>query len=351
MTLFTLDLGNKQVKLLSDRATKVLPSYFVEISQYGNRGLLSFAKNEAKTSDYSSNKDEGFTYVWGNELDVDSVDVITDTIGFGVGRYTSRNFKLLTDFALGELAKDYGDATTDILEVDVSTGLPTSDYMQPPAITALAKAIKGDHSVTVNGKPLNIRVNNLFILPQSLGTVLNEIADDKGDIIETPLTKADIGVVDVGGGTILIDSLRKMNLVENKRMQLEQGAYTLYDALQKVISNAGYNISTYELERVIRKGNKEERYEWSPDGVKLIDITAHVMKQRKLFTRNIANAIKTAFKGFGRMQTLLITGGGANLLIKEDFVEELPIAKFVKNSEIASLYGFRKYAIQGGAIM
>lgn len=353
MTLFNLDLGNKRTKMLSYRTDKVFPSYFVEVSQYGHRGILNFAKKKKPTSNFSSDLDKGFTYVWGSDLDVDAIDVITDTIGFGIGRYKSRNFQLLVDFALAELAKDYKEVlnVSGILEVDVSTGLPTDDYMQQDIINLLVNIIKGDHTVIVDGETLTIRVNNLYLLPQPLGTLINEIADEDGNILDSPLTQADIGIVDIGGGTILIDSLRKMNLVENKRTQLEQGAYILYEAIQKELTTRGYIINVYEIEAIVREGSNNESYIWSPDGVQQIDISPIVMHHRLLFTRIIASSIKTAFKGFGRMQVLLVTGGASNLIIKENFIEELPVARFVNDGEKANIRGFRKHAIAGGAKM
>lgn len=343
MELFALDLGNKQAKLKSSKITKVLPAHFVESSQYGNRDLLGFAKKEKSVNDFVSSKDPDFTYVWGTELDVDVVDVVTDTIGFGSGRYKSREFKLLADFALAELAKDFDEAYESILEVAVVTGVPTGDYSQEEALDALQKALKGDHNVKIGDLTLNIRVSKLFILPQPIGTVLEQVSDENGQIQESPLTSANIGVVDIGGGTVLIDALKKMNMAEDKRAQLSRGAFTLYESVVKVMVQKGHTINEYEVESIIRTGNDREKYLWSPDGIQTIDITKEVMHQRSLFTRSIISAIKTAYKGFGRMQTILVTGGAANLLLKKEFVDEIEISHFVSDSELANVNGFYKY--------
>ena len=47
---------------------------------------------------------------------------------------------------------------------------------------------------------------------------------------------------------------------------------------------------------------------------------------------------------------ILITGGTANLLIKADFQQAFPTAKFVENSEFANARGFYKFAIVEGLI-
>lgn len=348
MELFALDLGNKQTKLKSSKQTKVLPSHFVEASQYGDRDVLGFAKSKKQVRDFVSSKDSDFTYVWGTELDEDVINVITDTIGFGAGRYAGREFKLLADFALAELALDFPEAQESILEVVVVTGVPTSDYNQEDALQALQKALKGDHNVIVDGKTLNIRVKKLYILPQPLGTIVNVVTDDEGNIIESPILNANVGVVDVGGGTVLIDALRKMNMADNNRMQLQRGSFTLFESVVKELVNKSYQISEYEVESVVRAGNEREQYLWSPDGIQKIDISKEVMRQRLIFTRNIASAVKTAYKGFGRMQTILVTGGAANLLVKKEFDEEIGIAQYFDNSELANVNGFYKYGLTKG---
>lgn len=68
MKLFALELGNRQVKMLSEKGIKVYPSYFIDSNEYGNRSILNFAKNEENTSDYVSSLDMDFTYVWGKSL-------------------------------------------------------------------------------------------------------------------------------------------------------------------------------------------------------------------------------------------------------------------------------------------
>lgn len=347
MKLFALDLGNKQTKIKSSKKTKVLPSRFVEASKYGDRGLLGFAKEQKDVRDFVSSKDSNFTYVWGTDLDEDIVRP-TDTIGFGKSRYESREFKLLVDFALGELALDFPEAENSILEVAVVTGVPTSDYTQEAILEVLKETIKGDHNVKVDNKSLNIRVKKLFVLPQPVGTIINVVTDENGNIIDSPLMKANIGVVDIGGGTLLIDAFRKMNMAQDNREQLENGAYTLYKSIANKLIKDGYSVDEYEIENCVRSGNDKEQYLWSPDGVQTIDITKIVMEQREIFTRNVASDIKTAYKGFGRMQTILVTGGGANLLIKETFHNEIGIERYVENSELANVLGFYKYGLMEG---
>ena len=45
MQLFALDIGNRQVKLMSEKATKVLPSYLISAKEYGKRGVLALTES------------------------------------------------------------------------------------------------------------------------------------------------------------------------------------------------------------------------------------------------------------------------------------------------------------------
>ena len=144
MHLFALDIGNRQVKLMSEKATKVLPSYLVSAKEYGKRDVLSLKKNEEKTThDYVSQRDADFTYVWGTGLDVARKHV-TDTLDLNK-RYNTLEFKVLTDLALAELARDFKEAEKGILDVVVVTGVPTEDYDNEEVIEQLVGAIKGVH--------------------------------------------------------------------------------------------------------------------------------------------------------------------------------------------------------------
>lgn len=339
--LYALDLGNKQTKLKSEKMEKVLPSYFVETSLYGNRDFFASLKAKKDSKDFESINDQGYTYAWGTELGVESIGQVTDTSGFGLSRYTSREFQLLVDFALAELA--YEEGTNNTVYVDVVTGLPSGDFKSTQILQAVAKAIKGVHAVSVNGTKINVCVEKLFIVPQPLGTIYNIIANEKGVIVDSQYLNANVGVVDIGGGTVLIDALKSMNLVDDNRDQLQTGAYSLYKSITTELSSSDIILTEYELERVIRLNSGL----WSPNGNAEIDLNPAIQNQSKAYTRRLTSSIKTTYKGFGRMQKILLTGGTANLLDLDELKVELRgLAHIVEDSELANVRGFFKYGQQ-----
>lgn len=348
MELFALDLGNRQVKMMSSRKTRVYPAYFIESSKFGDRSTMQMRKVKKSTSDYTSSKDDLFTYVWGKELDVEIAKPV-DSIGF-TDRYLSREFKLLVDFALGEMAKDFPEAKETMLEVAVVTGVPTADYMQERMVEQIVKAIKGDHTVTIDGQSIAVRVRKVTVLPQPMGTVVNAMVTDEGELLEdNPIENATVGIADIGGGTLLVDLLRKMNMDTDKRLQSASGAYTLYESIVRELSRSGRMITVYEVERILRNA-KTNKYYWSPDGKETLDISDTVMRERTLFTREVASMIKSVFKEFDRMAAVMITGGAANLLVKGEFSQAIPKALFVNDSELANVSGFYKYGLWQGVV-
>lgn len=347
MKLFALDLGNRQVKMKNDKGIKIFPSYFVEASEYGNRDVLKFAKEESKTSDYTSVRDD-FTYVWGKGLEVKG-KLVTDTIGFD-GRYNSLYYKLLVDFALAEMARDYPDELSGIIDVTVVTGVPTDDFTKDVVLEQVSKAFKGDHSVIINNVPITVRVKDVYALPQPVGTVINCLVDGEGNIGETPISSAYVGVVDVGGGTVIIDALDSMNLDSTSHGQLEEGAFTLYSNIRNELIKKGHRISEYDIETLVRNGNVEEKYLWSPNGITTLDFTDIVMKERKKYTRKIISVVNSTYKAYDHMYAVLVTGGTANLLLKNEFINEVRIAEFVADSETANVNGFYKFGLAEGLI-
>lgn len=342
MKLFALDLGNRQVKLKSEKATKVLPAYFVDVEEYGKRDVLVLKDTNKKTSDYVSHRDSDFTYVWGEDLRISGKHLM-DTIRFN-NRYNSTEFKLLADFALAELARDFKESRSGVLDVVVVTGVPTNDYDNEDVVGNLIKVLKGVHSVDIDGKTHVVRVHKVYVLMQPTGTAINEMVDDNGELIDdTDIEDGYIGVVDCGGGTLIIDAFDAMNLDTKNRVQLKDGAYSLYTSIRNKVSN--YEISEHEVERVVRNGNEDELYVWSPNGREHLNLTSIVMKERKRYTLKVIQSIGTTYKDIGRMKAIYFTGGGANLLLQEEIEDSFPIFRFVKNSELANLNGFYKYGL------
>lgn len=343
MEIFSLDLGNLQTKIKSSKSEKVLPSRFLDYDDLGDQSTSLF-DSKLKINKYATNIDSMFEYAWGEDLNkANSNGSYIDTIHFE-DRYNTNEFKLLADFSIGELAKDYKEAKNGILEVMIVTGVPTNDFNKV-AVKNIMKVLNGDHNVTVNDESLNIRVKEVKVIPQPVGTVYNEVLDKKGYVAQEDYLDDHITIVDIGGGTILIDTLLNMNLADSGRTQKEYGAYKIYEMVtNNCIKNNIHGITSSDVEKIIRHSEGDQYY-FKPNKNESFDITKHVKKAKVKYTRDLINTINTALKGTSDIDTFLFTGGGANLINHEEILNAYKHAIFVDKSETANANGFYKFGI------
>lgn len=355
MNIFALDLGNKQTKLYSDKLhekgekegkmkAKVNPSRFMYKSDLGNSSTALFSQ-KAQVKTYKSAADEE-EYAWGPEMyKLHNDNKFLDTISFE-NRYEKEEFKLLADFALAELASDYGaEATDGILPVTVVTGVPSDDFNEED-VPQIMKVLKGDHTVSIDGVSHIVRVNEVHVLPQSVGTVYNEILDNDGFVIpeKESMLEEEIVVNDIGGGTYLINVLRNMNLASS--YQFPTGLYELHEEIVRMAkeeSSQYSKLTTYEVDHILKTGSFENGFYYKPNKDTSYDLTAIVKRANNKYTREIINKSNSAIKNFSSVDTNLYTGGGANLIDQERIMAQYKRAIFVADSESASVRGFWKY--------
>lgn len=340
MELFALDLGNIQTKIMSSRKEKVLPSKFTYYSDLGNQ-KTSISERKLDIKEYSTIIDDRFSYAWGSDINFAKVRTFLDTIGFE-NRYSSPNFKLLATFAIGELAKDFQEAKDGMLEVNIVTGVPTDEFNEK-AVKSIIKVLKSDHNITIDGERLAVRVNEVRVLPQPIGTVYNELLDDEGYIKNDDYETETISVVDCGGGTILIDTLNDMNLSETGRSQEEYGAHALYDEIIADCKKNEVTLNKNDIEKIIR--DQKDKYIYKPNKDQSYDITGIVSRNIDKYTNTLLSIVNSTLKGTSRIDTLFFTGGGANIINKELILERYERAIFIDNSELANVNGFYKYGL------
>ncbi|SEO80636.1 plasmid segregation protein ParM [Amphibacillus marinus] len=337
---FALDIGNKQTKMVSEKTSDVFPSYYLLKQDLGSS--LTLIGQQRLIDSYESNIDPDFTYAWGKEIAQVSTDKYIDTISFD-NRYRTNEFKLLVDFSLANLAKDYPAAKMSILECTVATGVPSSDY-HDEAIRDIITAIKGDHNVRLNGESLNIRVKEVFVIQQPIGTIYNELLDSNGYIENESFLDENVVVVDIGGGTLLIDTLKSLNLDEKQSGQRDNGAYDLFERIKNLAKQKGIRgLTEYKIEQIVRRGNSESGYSYQPNKNECIDLTEIILTAQKIYTREVINTINTTLKDKSQIDTALFTGGGPNVLNSDELKQVFKNSYLVEDSETATVRGYFKY--------
>lgn len=338
MEIFALDLGNKQTKLKSRKAEYVLPSQILNKSDMPQQ-LGSFGTR--KISSYKVPFDEN-EWAWESDLAALKLDEYLQDTLMHQNRYQNDVFRLLANFALGKLATDFKEANKGIMKVIVVTGLPTDDYNSSKQLADLTEVLKGQHQVEVNGKTYTVRVEKVLIVPQPVGTFYDVLLDKQGYLKNEDLLEEKVGIIDVGGGTVLIDTLINFGLDKHNRKQYATGANDLYESIAAGIDG---NASIYQIEKIVREGIKTREFAYCFSKNNVIDISDLVELEINSFTKRLVSNLKSTFKDIQTMDSLIITGGAANLINQRLIADTFETVTFVKDSEFANVRGFYKYAL------
>lgn len=347
--IFALDLGNKQVKLKSSKdrvrfPSRLLNKHLANSGKFNDFGKLLTQQKELDIHEYQLLNDSE-TFLLGNDIDqLGKDDLVTDTIQFGVQRYSDPLFLKLCSYSIGLLANSFKAAGSEMIEAEIVIGVPTEDRTKS-VMMSLMKALHKQHSLSVDGKQVNVKVTNVIVVPQPVGTLYAKLLNEKLNLTDNQLLEQTIGLVDIGGGTILMDSIKKnFDFEEIDREQQETGIYTLYNRIINNYSGKYDPPNQYEVEHILRAGieSGENKFYYSPTAKISEDITELVQRERQIYTELIIQTVKSTFKNLGKFDLIIFTGGGSNILIKELVEKAIPNCEFAKDSEFSNVEGFYK---------
>lgn len=350
MEIFAIDLGNKQTKMISSKTLanevngcKVFPSVFSYYENLGDR--VTVFGTQKNVSKYQTSKDIDTEYAWGKEINKIKKLKLMDTLKFSSDRYEMREFRLLATFAIGELAKDFEEAKDGILEVMVITGIPSKDYNKD-SVEKLKKVFMGDHQVSIDGISYNVRVKDVKVMNQPIGTIYNEILDFNGNVTDQSYLSETITIVDIGGGTFIVDTLNEMMMDHGMSDTEYTGAIDLYENIRKKLAQAkGFSLSVYEVEDILRNSKNDEYY-YKRNSNEIYPITQYVDEIKRQYTTERINRINAIVKDTSIISKFLVTGGGSNLISKTEFENALKYVKFINNPETANAMGFYKAGVR-----
>ncbi|MCL2676290.1 MAG: ParM/StbA family protein, partial [Streptococcaceae bacterium] len=298
--------------------------------------------------------DEEDKFIWGSELNAyrSLSEKIIDTYGYTT-RMEQKKVQRILKFALGRLAMDYRVEKNRALEVHLLLGLSTSEMNKDgKTIQFLKEFLIGRHTVFINGEEYIIEIKSeeyLTLRPQYMGAMIEMSFDKYLNPINT-FTKGRVGIVDIGGGSILI------NEVEN--MAPSPLDYERFYGIQTIINEIGRQINSAKssiIEEILRSGDSEdEGYIYRPNNnpANSKDITKIVVQEIEKYTRfTVAPIITEKFPNLEEIDYIIMTGGGSNLLVKESLevlLEEIGEEYFGRliftdESELANARGFYKY--------
>lgn len=349
MNLFAIDLGNKKIKMKSNRAEYSYPASYLTTDFLSTDSLAAHQQIQ-ENQIYRLKEAPAPGFVWGEALEIYNLpEKMIDTYARSK-RMKQKKTQRILEFALGRLALDYkGEYSEETpLVVHVMLGAPiTGMHKESDTVTLLKSLLIGQHHLQVNGQDIWLEIPSeeyISIIPQYMGTLLNLAFDEALSPVETYI-EGRLGIVDIGGGTILVNSVNALNL--------SPGGMEKFYGIQTLIKDISISINStkpFLIEKMLQEGSSSKGYFYKTNrsikGTK--DVTENVKAAIDHYTRfTVAPFITENFPDIEAFDCIIVTGGGSSLLSKEALLDEIgeeyfEALVFVEEPEHANVRGFYK---------
>ncbi len=222
-------------------------------------------------------------------------------------------------------------------EVQVVTGLPVTYYEDRDK---LVERLIGDFRVQREGRNWQkFRVHQVAVIPQPFGTLLREVLDDRGRIVNNELATGHIGVIDIGGKTTGYLSVDNLAEVPPETGSIDVGCWEALTLIRDTLNAKypGLELEDYEVSSIVSNGATVRYYGETHD---VSEVVADALSP--LAERILAQAT-TLWNSGARFDAILVTGGGA-ALVGAAICERFPHARIVKDSAFANAQGYYRFA-------
>ncbi len=250
--------------------------------------------------------------------------------------YTSVEYLALFHGALASLW-----ANTVPRQAVIVTGLPVAFYeSDKESLRALIEETV--HQIRPDGRDnFSVNIEKCIVLPQVMGTLLNEAMNDEGQISNPTIAQGRIGVIDIGGNTTNFLLAHKMSDVKTETASINLGGWDAVRAIKPLVEqrcpDAEY--SDFEIAEIIKVGGVKYRGNFIQLASEIQDLLTPMAREI------LANAMQLWPGGGARLDSILLSGGGANMLGRW-LVENIEHGdvEIVDNSVFANANGFYKFA-------
>ncbi len=195
--------------------------------------------------------------------------------------------------------------------INIVSGLPIGYFKQNHE--RFNEILTGQHSITFhsyNGKKITkeININQVHMIPQPLGTALNLLMDDNGQIINQELANQKIGVVDIGFRTTDFTIVDHLRYIDRGSRTLDKGISNGFSILaNKLREKCGVNVELYRLYEAAENGLIKMRGR----GYNFIKMRDQIYSQ---LVRSITSDIDRLWTDDWDIDTIVLTGGGCREL-------------------------------------
>ena len=195
--------------------------------------------------------------------------------------------------------------------INVVSGLPIGYFKQN--FERFNETLTGHHSITYhahNGhaKTKEIYINKVRMLPQPLGTVLNLLMNENGQIVNEEMANQKIGVVDIGFRTTDFTILDHLRYIDRGSRTLDTGISKGFSVISnKLREKCGVSVELYRLYKAAEMGSIKMRGQ----GITITKMRDQVFSQ---LAGTIAGDIDRLWADDWDIDTIILTGGGCREL-------------------------------------
>lgn len=228
--------------------------------------------------------------------------------------------------------------TAHFAQFDIVTGLPVAFYDDKQTII---DRLTGEHRIRREGRDAQtLRVNNVRVIPQPFGTLLAQVLDARGQIVDAQLARGTTGVIDVGGKTCNLLSATKLTEISRETASVNVGGWTLVRSVRQWLSTNAPGLDDLRDHQIAAAIQAREIRAY---GQPVAEFPAVVDALAEDLAGQIVAEATQLWNGGAILDAILITGGGA-LLLGDHIRNHWPHAQVVADPVYANVTGYYRLA-------
>ena len=294
---------------------------------------------------------------FGDSSPTDHIHVSIDGKSYFVGdlaeqqssvlNFTLDQERLISDYvrilALTVSGLFYNNNTPINVPINVVSGLPIDYFKQNHE--RFNEILTGHHTVSYhshNGEKSTreIYINKVRMLPQPLGSILNNLMDANGNIVDEELASQKVGVVDIGFRTTDFTVLDHLRYIDRGSRTIDTGISKGFSVISnKLREKCGVGVELYRLYKAAEEGTIKMR----GHGFSFEKTRDQVYSQ---LATTIANELDRLWADDWDIDAIILTGGGCRELAQ--YLQPLITGNVIPadsntDPRLNNVHGYAKY--------
>lgn len=223
-----------------------------------------------------------------------------------------------------------------VVDILLVTGLPVAFYGDR---SSLRQRLLGVHKVTREGRRAQtFKVGECRVIPQPFGALLAAVLDEQGRIADQNLATGTVGVIDVGGKTTNLLSVRRLAEIGRQTESVSVGVWDVMRTVRRFLADKCPNLDLRDHDVIEAIVAREIRYYGKP-----VDLRQVVDAALKPMASQVIAQASQLWNGGASLDAVLVAGGGA-LLLGPYLKDHFPHAQIVADPVFANAVGYWKLA-------